>query len=401
MTLRARILCRVVDNFGDAGVCWRFARQLAREYGWRIRLTIDRPELLARLGARPGENAGRGAIIVERWVDEDSARGATVVERRSDKTPGATPDAIGVRTEPRMNTASRDEPADVVVSAFGADPPPALRASLAGAPRRPLWVQLEYLSAEDWVASHHGLRSTKPLDGAVEHFYYPGFDERTGGLLREVDLFARRDAFIGSAEQRAWLAQHGIALEPGERLATLFCYPHAPLQRWFAALAGGSTRWRVLVPEGVADAALVAHFGEASATRQSLRDAMLRVQRIPFLPQDDYDRLLWSADLNFVRGEDSWVRAQWAARPFVWQPYRQEDGAHRVKLRAFLHRMQAPPEAAAAMLAWSGDGDWPVAWRAFETRLDALRDGCVRWAAALGAQDDLCARFVDFCTQRL
>src|SRR5690606_40559168 len=136
-----------------------------------------------------------------------------VVERWPEDTQAAPPHAADGRSARRAKA-----PDDVVVSAFGADPPPPLRASLAGAPRRSLWVQLEYLSAEDWVATHHGLRSTKPHDGAVEHFYYPGFDEGTGGLLREAQLFAQRDAFVGSGEQRAWLAHHGIAPEPGERL---------------------------------------------------------------------------------------------------------------------------------------------------------------------------------------
>ncbi|MCO5100954.1 MAG: elongation factor P maturation arginine rhamnosyltransferase EarP [Burkholderiaceae bacterium] len=368
MTLAARILCRVVDNFGDAGVCWRFARQLAREHGWRIRLTIDRPELLERLGARPAVDAGRGAIRVERW----------------------TADAY---------LQQCDE--DVLVSAFGAEAPPALRAALAGAPPRPLWVQLEYLSAEQWVRSHHGLRSPKPGDGAVEHFYYPGFDPCTGGLLREAGLFAQRDAFAGSREQRSWLAALGVPLAADERLATLFCYPQAPIASWFRLLAAGPRRWRVLVPEGVGDDALDAHFGAVPAVGQVLRDSMLAVQRIPFLPQDDYDRLLWSADLNLVRGEDSWVRAQWAARPFLWQPYRQEDGAHLRKLRAFLHRLDAPGEVDDAMLGWSGDADWPAAWRVFDEHLDALRPAFARWSATLEAQQDLCTRFAAFCLERL
>ncbi|HEY0877403.1 MAG TPA: elongation factor P maturation arginine rhamnosyltransferase EarP [Zeimonas sp.] len=368
MTLAARILCRVVDNFGDAGVCWRFARQLAREHGWRIRLAIDRPELLERLGANPGSDAGRGTIDVEQW--------------RS----GA-------------DLAPRDD--DVLVSAFGAEPPASLRASLAGAPHRPLWVQLEYLSAEDWVGTHHGLRSTKPGDGAIEHFYYPGFDEGTGGLLREARLFERRDTFVGSPAQRAWLAGLGIDAGPGERLATLFCYPQAPLRAWLRAVAAGSTPWLVLVPEGVGDEALAAHFGASPAAGQVLRDAALTVQRVPFVAQDDYDRLLWSADLNFVRGEDSWVRAQWAARPFVWQPYRQQDDAHLVKLDAFLHRLEAGAAVDAAMRAWSGDGDWTAAWRVLETRFDALGEPFARWSDVLGTQDDLCTRFVKFCIERL
>lgn len=391
MTLRVRILCRVVDHFGDAGVCWRLARQLAREHGWRVRLTIDRPDLLARLGARTDALArGAAPVVVEPWPRAPGAR-------------PAGPKAAPAAPEPREH--AHDGPPDgddVVVSAFHAALPDALRASLAGAPRRPLWVQLEYLSAEDWVASCHGLRSTKPLDGAVEHFYYPGFDERTGGLLRERELFARRDAFVGSPCQRDWLAALGLDVEPGERVATLFCYPHAPVVEWLERLANATTRWLVLVPEGVAERALAESFGAAAqAPGRALRKGSLRVQRVPFLPQDDYDRLLWSADLNFVRGEDSWIRAQWAARPFLWQPYRQDDGAHLVKLRAFLARMRAPGAVDAAMLAWAGAGDWTTAWPAFEARLDALGAPYRAWSAQLGRQSDLCTRFVEFCAARL
>jgi len=379
--LAARILCRVVDNFGDAGVCWRLTRQLAREHGWRVRLTIDRPELLERLGANPDTDAGDGKIVIERWREPERWR-----ERDLQR-----------QGEPELQRCDED----VVVSAFGAEPPPALRAALAGAPRRPLWVHLEYLSAEQWVGSHHGLRSIKPGDGAVEHFYYPGFDAHTGGLLREAALRAQHDAFVGSREQRAWLSTLGIALEPGERLATLFCYPQAPIASWLRLLAGGPTRWRVLVPEGIADDALAAHFGRPPAIGQSFRDATLAVQRVPFLPQDQYDLLLWSADLNLVRGEDSWVRAQWAARPFLWQPYRQEDGVHLHKLRAFLQRLRAFAEVDDAMLAWSGAGDWPRAWGALDAGLDDLRPGFARWSETLAAQDDLCTRLVEFCIERL
>jgi hypothetical protein len=35
------IFCRVIDNYGDIGVCWRLARQLANEYPYQIRLWVD------------------------------------------------------------------------------------------------------------------------------------------------------------------------------------------------------------------------------------------------------------------------------------------------------------------------------------------------------------------------
>ncbi|RIK92699.1 MAG: elongation factor P maturation arginine rhamnosyltransferase EarP, partial [Burkholderiales bacterium] len=170
---------------------------------------------------------------------------------------------------------------------------------------------------------------------------------------------------------------------------------------WFRLIAAGPTRWRVLVPEGVADAALSAHFGRSPAVGQALRESNLAVQRVPFLPQDEYDRLLWSADLNLVRGEDSWVRAQWATRPFLWQPYPQEADTHLRKLRAFLHRLDGGGRVDEAMLAWSGHADWAGAWPAFDAHLDELRPRFARWSETLGRQDDLCTRFVEFCIERL
>ncbi len=35
------IFCAVVDNYGDIGVCWRLARQLAHEHGMTVRLWVD------------------------------------------------------------------------------------------------------------------------------------------------------------------------------------------------------------------------------------------------------------------------------------------------------------------------------------------------------------------------
>ena len=35
------VFCRVVDNYGDVGVSWRLARQLAREHGKQVRLWLD------------------------------------------------------------------------------------------------------------------------------------------------------------------------------------------------------------------------------------------------------------------------------------------------------------------------------------------------------------------------
>ncbi|OWT77659.1 MULTISPECIES: elongation factor P maturation arginine rhamnosyltransferase EarP [unclassified Achromobacter] len=330
--MRADIFCKRVDNYGDLGVCWRLARQLTAEHGWRVRLWVDDVPALCRLAPQADPDAARqtvDGVELIAWHD---------------------------------TMADMPAPGDVVIEAFACDPPPAFRAAMRAS--RPLWLNLEYLSAEDWVASCHGLPSLQP-DGLSKYFFFPGFTAQTGGLPREANLSAQRDALQRQrGAQRDFLAGLGLPAavlaqwETGALLTTLFCYPDAPAEALPAGLFAPARAplpgvWSdagrpalILVPEGVApglDAAAVPpHYG-------------VTVVRIPFLGQDDYDRLLWCADLNFVRGEDSFLRAAWAARPLVWQIYVQEAQAHLVKLQAWLARYNPPAAARKLIEAWNGN----------------------------------------------
>jgi uncharacterized repeat protein (TIGR03837 family) len=314
------IFCRVIDNLGDAAVCWRLARQLAQEWGYTVRLLIDRPDVLQAL--QPGARTGHRCMGVQIAPWE------------------APPGPV----------------ADVVIAAFGCELPPAYRRALPSATT--VWVNLEYFSAEPWTEASHGLPSPKP-QGGVEHFFFPGLGARTGGVLREHDLLARRDAFRSDPDQReAFLRRLGIARPGPIRRVSLFGYPTASWPALLDALdatptlpgsgPGSDGPWQVLIAEGVLPECIPSH---PSAQRPSVL-----VQRIPFLPQDDYDRLLWSCDLNVVRGEDSLVRALWAGQPMLWQAYPQEASAHRVKVEAWLaHLGVGDGPVADAWLAWNDD----------------------------------------------
>ena len=138
-------------------------------------------------------------------------------------------------------------------------------------------------------------------------------------------------------------------------------------------------------------------------------DGQLRVRVVPFLRQDQYDRLLWACDLNFVRGEDSWVRAQWAGRPFVWHIYPQADDAHRVKLEEFLRRYEIGLDTKAAEAVnrfWLGfDGDQhdaaALAWPTFRAALPALSAHGIEWVGRLRKLPELASELVEFCRDRL
>lgn len=421
--LRLHLYCRVVDNYGDAGVSWRLARQLAAEHGIQVTLWIDRPDVLRRL-----------------------ATGAPDSHAASESCPthhagSATAPAVTVRPWPEDDADCLPDP-DIVVCAFGCDPPPRLRARLAGAPARPLWINLEYLSAETWVDGCHGLAAIKPADGAREHFFFPGFRPGTGGLLREHDLLARRDAFRRSNAAARWWQAIGLPALPARRVS-VFCYPDAPLVPLLRRLAAGPAPTIAVIPQGVAEAALAAFLaahpadpGERAAESDPAtasdpaaapdpttaadsasrapspgtacsRHGHLVLARPPWLDIDDYDRLLWSCDLNLVRGEDSWIRALWAGRPMIWQPYRQADGAHQAKLEAFLawRRQPAWPAADAPIeafsRAWSEGTDPAPAWAALEAAWPALDSAAATLASEAARAPDLATQLVSYCRSRL
>jgi uncharacterized repeat protein (TIGR03837 family) len=362
------LFCRVVDNYGDAGVCWRLARQLAAEHGLDVTLWIDRLDTLARLV--PDIDDARDAQTV-----------AHVVVRRLDD--GA----------PAANVA------DMVVEGFGCGLPPAYVDAMAASASPPPWINLEYLSAEPWVDAAHGLASPHPRLPLTRHFWFPGFTRRTGGLIREAGLFNAREA---------WRARE--PRDPGALHIVLFCYPNRALPALLDTWAEGDECVACVVPEGVATAALDAWLrGDVPHAGQRAVRGRLSLDVVRFVPQDAFDRMLWDATINFVRGEDSFVRAQWAARTFVWQPYPQEHDAHRLKLDAFVARYAHALDATqrrALTAFWDAfnaeDGDATArAWPAFRAAVPAYDAHGHRWADELASIPDLAGALVAFWRGRL
>ena len=369
--LRWDIFCQVVDNHGDLGVCWRLACALAAR-GQQVRLWIDDARALAWMAP---EATRPSAVQVLPWTQPLDAR-----------------------------LLASLPPADVWLEAFGCQIAPdfvAASARQASArdsnhPNQPVWINLEYLSAEPYVERMHGLPSPVlhgPASGWTKWFFYPGFTPATGGLLREDDLDARQAGF----DRRAWLARQGIDWQ-GEPLVSLFCYEPPALAAWIARLRQAAGPTRLLVTAGRAAQAVQRVLeDEKPLRRTSSEREQLSISYLPYLSQSAYDELLWACDLNFVRGEDSLVRALWAGQPFVWHIYPQpEDDAHHAKLHAFLDWLRAPASLRAFHLDWNGigTGDLP------DADLPAWRDSVRAARQRLRAQAGLCAQLIRFVAQK-
>ena len=338
------IFCRVIDNYGDVGVCWRLACELARR-GADVRLVIDDARALAWMAPQ-----GHPQVQVLPWPGADDA-------------------------------GSVADPPAVVIEAFGCDPPAAcVNAMAQRQPLAPVWINLEYLSAESYVERSHGLPSPQP-QGLTKWFFFPGFTQHTGGLLRESDMQARQAAF----DRDRWLREHGIGLHPGERLASLFCYPNPELPAMLQRLAAQPTR--LLLAPGAAQRAL------------EFPTPGLHMQTLPWLTQRGFDELLWACDLNFVRGEDSLVRALWADKPLVWQAYPQQDGAHHAKVLALMDLLQPDAEMAALWRCWNGIAATPPESRALP-ELASMQRSVHHWRHRLLQQASLADQLVAFVQAR-
>jgi uncharacterized repeat protein (TIGR03837 family) len=372
------IFCKVVDNFGDAGVCWRLARQLAREHGFHVRLWIDKPEVLSALRSGDATHAP-GGIEIQPWRAEDAP----------------------------------EDCAEVVIEAFGAPAPASYLAAMARSARPPVWINLEYLSAETWVEGCHALPSPHPRLPLTQWFFYPGFNARTGGLLREADLLERhRDFLAADGPGKLWQTLK-IAAPPTDALKlSLFAYRTDALPALLDIWAAGTTPIWCAAPEGLvsqqvrawADAPLM-------AGGKAFQRGRLTLQILPFLAQTTYDLLLWACDLNFVRGEDSFVRAQWASHPFIWQIYRQDEAVHLEKLTAFLERYSENLSATATTALCDFHADWNPAgestpafaksWPRLVSALPELTRHAQDWSERLSRQTDLASALADFVKSKL
>lgn len=364
------IFCTVIDNYGDIAVTWRLARQLVAEHDIHVRLWVDDLRPLANL--HPGTDAGLGqqtlcGVVVCLWTTDFNA--------------------VDV--------------ADVVIEAFACDIPDSYIAAMASCLVKPRWLNLEYLSAEDWVEGCHRLPSPHPRLPLIKHFFFPGFTPRTGGLFRERDLIQRRREFLATPTQQAeFWRQIGILLAPAAFKISLFGYPNPALPALLEAWVSHPSPICCILPDSLLTSQVSAFFGAGNAWQRG----NLSVKHIPFLDQDSYDKLLWLCDMNFVRGEDSFVRAIWAEKPFIWHIYPQTDNTHQLKLNAFLtlYKYRLNDAAATSLInfwhGWNQVNGQTLAWQSWFTIYSQIKQHHEAWLRELITQPDLATQLVDMIT---
>ena len=358
------LFCRVIDNFGDAGIAWRLGLSLSRECGWNVRLIIDDVATLA-------------AFVPQ-------------VDARRDEQ---TVDSIGIVRWNEDFERTIGESADIVIEAFSCYLPNAYEEAIARAneTRSVRVVALDYLTAESYAEESHGLLSPHPRFGYPKTFVFPGFTPKTGGIIYEADLRER----IQADRSRRQAILTDVGADPSHPFTLFFfTYPTTPVETFVRSLAADPRPIQVVLAPGEASDTFERTYRELGSPEH------VRLVRAPMVPQSSFDGLLQSVDCALVRGEDSVMRAQLVGTPLLWTLYPQTEETHVVKLRAFarLYREYLPETAREPWMAMElglNRGDLSeTAWTDWRNRFDEMRVGADSWQRYLFSQSSLTERLV-------
>ncbi len=375
----AHIFCSVIDNFGDLGVCWRLARQLSAEHGAQVVLLVDDLAAFQQLDSRINPELAvqpLDELTLMRWNSHE---------------------ALALM------------PAELVIEGFACTLPDNYRTQLTA---KNIWINLDYLSAEEWIEDCHGLNSPQ-ANGASTTFWFPGFTPRSGGLLREADLLQRLD--VPAQAFNFWQHLDLPQTTADTPRLSLFCYETDSVSALLEALHESQTE--LMICAGKALSAINKLLPEPLIIGSCVQHGASTLYALPMLAHTDYDQLLAACDLNIIRGEDSFIRAQWAAKPLLWHIYPQDELAHETKLAAWLKRIEAmsaaeSPEASApnhtaqsawltAQWAWVRNELNPEHIHELLAELVPLRDMMQRWREHLMQQPDLATQLMRFYANKV
>lgn len=372
------LFCNVIDNFGDIGVSWRLAQAVQRELGCTVHLWVDDLcALRALCPDLPAPPCLHQNIHIHTWRPDDA------------------------------DDVSRLAAPHIVIETFACHLPDNVLAVIQK--NQPLWLNWEYLSAEASNERLHLLPSVQ-ANGLSKYFWFMGFSEKSGGLIREGD-FAQRIEY----DSRLFRRQ----IQLGEKSTPewlLFGY-HSPVwAKWLHTWQQhGQPMTLLLAGNQIIDSLKQAHMIPAHAllhNGDTFQTACIRLIKIPFVAQQDFDRLLQLADGLIVRGEDSFVRAQLAGKPFFWHIYPQDEKVHLGKLHAFWSKVQPnyPPEIWTAHQSLSdelnnahelSDPSRLQAWQTLMTHQDTWQQSVAKWQKFLFSQTTATEKLAKFMANTL
>jgi len=301
------IFCSVIDNYGDIGFIYRFAKEykLARNNS-RVRVFIDDLKSLSHINKSIDVNLAyqevKGVFYIDLKISES-------------------------------DFLSKIDMADFIIEAFGFDIPSYYLDKIKISSS--LIINLEYLSAENWVSSYHKKESLLNFDRVKKYFFMPGLNSDSGGLVLDSSM---KENCYKMIKDRVYYFESLINNEnfiynDDLIIGSIFSYEKNFSNLIRDLLSEKDKRFVLIITKGKSEESFRYLL---NSDENYIKKDNIELFFIDFLEQEEYDILLNICDFNFVRGEDSFARAILSGKPFLWHAYMQEDNYQLVKVKAFL-----------------------------------------------------------------
>lgn len=303
------IFCEIIDNYGDIGVVYRTAKELQKIFPKsKIRAFLNKLDEFKKINSQVLDLPSQNIDGIE-YITFDYLR----------------------------DNANELLTAQVIIEAFGCQIPEEYMEIAYD--NSELLINLEYLSAEDWIEDFH-LQSSPLGKGKLKKvFFMPGFTEKSGGVIADSNYLERIQRVLENKElyEKKYLSD--IEDRENKIVGTLFSYEKnftplledlKKLDKDVVILAMGEKTQdslrKILKNFSIED------------FRNSLKYGKIEIRFLNFLNQEEYEELINIVDFNFVRGEDSFIRAVLTGKPYMWHIYCQEEYAHMDKIEGFLDK---------------------------------------------------------------
>ena len=292
------VLCKVVDNFGDIGVVYRLCKQLLFiNPGLKINLVIDDLSSFKKINSKinPKLNfQNADGMDIYFWND------AELCHKEFIKNDG--------------------EKLCVILECFQCGRPEWMEKILFQEKlnRTVLIIMIDYLTAEKYAEDFHCLKSLTRSAKVQKVNFMPGFTEKTGGLI------------IDSEWEKPEYNKDGPVL--------FFTYEKnwSPFVKAVSEWAKDNPFWQNKKSFLLAPGRGKKSFLDAWS---SLPKA-LPLTNLDFMNQNEWDKMMKSSSVLFIRGEESLSRACLSGIPFVWHAYPQSEEYQLVKVNALLERIK-------------------------------------------------------------
>jgi uncharacterized repeat protein (TIGR03837 family) len=288
------IFCDIIDNYGDIGVVYRLSKELSKK-GYNVRIFSNK------------------FSEIEKIIKNFSAK----------------------KNFQKLNNIefiNLDEPlqvsytANIIIESFGCNIPDEYIDKLDE--KTKLIINLEYLTAESWVEDFHLKESFSPKSFIKKYFYMPSFTLNSGGIILDNEYLQKVNSIKKDKEYifNSFYKNLGLKYNSEIFYINIFTY-NWNFKNFLNYLIETNKKYCIFILDNRFDGKFI------------LNDK-ISINYLSYMPQEDFDTWLNISDFNFVRGEESFVRATLSEIPFVWNIYPQENDVHFNKLNAFMSELE-------------------------------------------------------------